>query len=183
MKPTKTQNGQDRKRWFEQIMHDQQAGLVRYTYSLTHDVERARDIVQEAFLKLWDDPSKNVDAYCAPWLFTVCRNRAIDIQRKESKMQSLNPVDQGRLVDKTDNPETALQKRQEQAVLPALLAQLTKGQQEFVRLKFESELSYKEIAEVTGHSVSNVGVQLHNAIKKLRQLHTIHTQNSAGGLS
>ena len=45
---------------------------------------------------------------------------------------------------------------------------LNENQREVVRLKFQSGLSYKEIAAVTELSVSNVGYLIHTAIKKLR---------------
>ncbi|MEM9420291.1 MAG: sigma-70 family RNA polymerase sigma factor, partial [Planctomycetota bacterium] len=49
------------------------------------------------------------------------------------------------------------------------LAALPDPQQEVVRLKFQADLSYKQIAEVTGLTVSHVGVLLHQALKTLRQ--------------
>ncbi len=45
-----------------------------------------------------------------------------------------------------------------------LLGLLPEREREVVRLKFQERLSYKEIADVTGHSVSHVGVMIHNAI-------------------
>ena len=51
----------------------------------------------------------------------------------------------------------------------ALLHLLTDRQQEVVRLKFQGGLSYREIAEVMDTTVTNVGVMLHKAIKKIRR--------------
>ncbi len=51
----------------------------------------------------------------------------------------------------------------------ALLHLLTDRQQEVVRLKFQGGLSYREIAEVMDTTVTNVGVLLHKAIKKIRR--------------
>jgi RNA polymerase sigma-70 factor (ECF subfamily) len=45
---------------------------------------------------------------------------------------------------------------------------LPENQREVIRLKFQSDLSYKEIAEITNLSVSNVGFLLHTGIKRLR---------------
>jgi RNA polymerase sigma-70 factor (ECF subfamily) len=50
-----------------------------------------------------------------------------------------------------------------------LLAELPDNQQEVVRLKFQDNLSYREIAEVTGLTTSNVGYLLHMAVKRLRE--------------
>ena len=50
-----------------------------------------------------------------------------------------------------------------------LLQELSPQQQEMIRLKFIDDLSYREIAEITGLKTSNVGVHLHTALKRLRQ--------------
>ncbi|MBT4814249.1 MAG: sigma-70 family RNA polymerase sigma factor [Lentisphaerae bacterium] len=53
--------------------------------------------------------------------------------------------------------------------LPKLLAVLPERQQEVVRLKFQNEFSYKQISEIMGLSVSNVGYLIHTAIHTLRK--------------
>lgn len=53
-------------------------------------------------------------------------------------------------------------------VLLAYVDRLSPSQQEVLRLKFQSGLSYKEIAEVTDKSVNHVGVILHQALKRLK---------------
>ncbi len=50
-----------------------------------------------------------------------------------------------------------------------LVAALPRQQRELIKLKFEADLSDKEMAEVLRTSVSTVGVQLHDAIKTLRR--------------
>ena len=50
------------------------------------------------------------------------------------------------------------------------LERLPENQREVIRLKFQGDLSYKEISEVTGLSVSNVGFLIHTGIKRLRSL-------------
>ena len=49
-----------------------------------------------------------------------------------------------------------------------LLADLPRNQQEVVRLKFQDGLSYRDIAEITGFTSSNIGYLLHVALKRLR---------------
>lgn len=60
--------------------------------------------------------------------------------------------------------EVSAQQREVLAVLRTLPA----GQQEVVRLKFQSDLSYREISDITGHSVTNVGNLLHTALATVR---------------
>jgi len=50
-----------------------------------------------------------------------------------------------------------------------LMEALPKNQREVLRLKFQSDLSYKEISEITKLSVTNVGFLIHTAIKTLRK--------------
>lgn len=66
-------------------------------------------------------------------------------------------------------PQAALEQRQASASVLAILAELPERARDVVSLKFAAGLSYKEIAEVTGLSVSHVGVILHEAIGRLRE--------------
>ena len=59
--------------------------LTRYAQVITGDIEQARDVVQDTFIRLCDEKPGRVDPYLAQWLFTVCRNRALDVQRKQSR--------------------------------------------------------------------------------------------------
>ena len=52
--------------------------------------------------------------------------------------------------------------------LAEVVDQLTPRQQEVLRLRIQAGLSYREIAEVTGLTVSNVGFHLHAAVRSLR---------------
>ncbi len=69
----------------------------------------------------------------------------------------------------TNAPSEACDERESAGAMMDHLAKLPANQQEVVRLKFSGGLSYREISEVTGLSVTNVGFLLHTAIKALRQ--------------
>src|SRR5687767_2937037 len=64
--------------------------LLRYARSLLGDLERARDVVQDTFLRLCREDPARVDGHLAQWLFTVCRNRALDVQRKDGRLRPLD---------------------------------------------------------------------------------------------
>ena len=66
-------------------------------------------------------------------------------------------------------PATAAENRDGASRVLGLLALLPQNQQEVIRLRFQSGLSYKDIAGVTGLSVSNVGYLIHVAVKALRE--------------
>jgi len=168
MDETAGQNGE----LFRAVVERYEAALVRYAARITGNVDRARDVVQDAFLRLHQQngsPPDNVQA----WLYTVCRRRALDIVRKETRMKTLefNSVENGQaaVCDTPPSQAFAMEEQETQSAILRVLARLPDNQQEVVRLKFQENLSYRDISEVTGLSVSNVGYLLHVALKTLRQ--------------
>jgi RNA polymerase sigma-70 factor (ECF subfamily) len=141
--------------------------LVRYATRITCDVDRGRDVVQETFLRLCREPTLVASDHLAQWLFTVCRRLAIDVRRKETRMNT-----QGDAAAVCELPARTSASGMEQAEqageIVRLIDALPANQQEVVRLKFQEGMSYKAIAAITGHSVSNVGYLLHTAVSALR---------------
>jgi RNA polymerase sigma-70 factor (ECF subfamily) len=142
--------------------------LVRYAMRITGHVERGRDVVQETFLRQWRDPAIAKSDHLAQWLFTVCRRLSIDARRKESRMST--QLENTAVCDVPARTVSATMEQSDQLDhLLRLLGGLPANQQEVVRLKFQEEMSYKEIAAITGLSVSNVGYLMHTAVKTLRE--------------
>lgn len=163
---TKTVSKKD---WLVAIMESHESQLIRYAARFLKDENRARDVVQETFLRLWTVNSENLRT--TPWLFTVCRNLSLDILKKEKRMISLNHEvadENGDAANSALSPYHESENKASQIL--QLLSRLPANQQEVIQLKFQSDLSYKEIAEITGFSVSNVGFLIHTGIKKLRYL-------------
>src|ERR1043166_4331156 len=64
--------------------------LLQYATRILGDSDRARDVVQETFVKLQYENRTELDHAPAKWLFTVCRNGALNICRKEKRMTYLD---------------------------------------------------------------------------------------------
>ncbi len=141
--------------------------LLRYVRRLTGDLETARDVVQDTFLKLCREEPANVDGHLAQWLYTVCRRRALDVVKKESRMRNSNGT---AVADRAmgDSASAAAEQQETNSQIVELLERLPAPQQEVVRLKFQAGLSYREISNVTGLSITNVGYLIHTAIGSLR---------------
>ena len=160
--------------WVRAAIELHEGALLRYAQHFVRDLESARDIVQDTFLQLCRQTNDEIRPRVAQWLFTVCRNRAIDVCRKERRMK-LAP--EGQLADELAQnseaselqPSAAMERQEAATGLMSQISKLPDRQQEVLRLKFNAGLSYKEIAEVTGLTSSNVGFILHTAIAKLRQ--------------
>jgi RNA polymerase sigma factor (sigma-70 family) len=175
--------------------------LIRYAQSIVGDLESARDVVQDTFIRyvrltsgeeassdgamhatattsehaeaapaasaaVGPDPAdaKHVEA----WLFTVTRNRALDYVRKHSRIIAM-PLPEERQSEER-SPDESLASRDAAEWLLKLLDELTPNQREVIRLKFQNDLSYQEISDITGLSVTNVGFLLHVGLKKLRTI-------------
>lgn len=136
--------------------------LTGYAARILGDAEKARDVVQEAFLRLCAQDVSKLDGHLGEWLFTVCRNLALDQRRREKRMRS--PKDAEMEAAGTGPAEAA-----EGRTALAALGRLGEAQREVLRLKFQNGLSYREIAGVTGQSVSNVGFLMHEGLKALRR--------------
>lgn len=159
----------DKSLWLRQTLDQYEGRLVRYAQRITGNLEQATEVVQEAFLEMWRAGPAALNDKLAPWLFTVCRNRALDVRRKEGRMQTTGDIDQlGSAAFSTDQSSSNEGNGLDDKVTAALNG-LSPRQHEMIRLKFQEGLSYREIAKITGMSESNVGFQIHAAVKSLRQ--------------
>ncbi|MFO0944139.1 MAG: sigma-70 family RNA polymerase sigma factor [Pirellulales bacterium] len=160
--------------WVEEQYARLQPSLIRYVArQLRGNPEMASDVVQEAFAKLCQQPWPDIESHSRAWLYRVCRNRAVDLLRAEGRMsQTIEPQAQVEsLSDKqSSSPHEQLDQAEQLELVRTQIGKLSHNQQEVLRLRLQENLSYKEIAEVTGLSVSNVGFQLHEALCNLKNL-------------
>lgn len=155
--------------WLRETLARHEAPLIRYAARLTGSVERARDVVQDAFTRLCQQDRAGLDGRVTQWLYTVCRNRALTVRRKEMRMTTLSDAAAISRVCPDPVPPAAAEQRESRSHVLSLMAGLPDNQQEVLVLKFQSGLSYREIAGVLAISVTNVGFLIHTAIKSLRE--------------
>lgn len=155
--------------WIRAALAQFEGPLIRYAQRITGDAERARDVVQETFLRLCREDRAKLDGRLPEWLFTVCRNKALDVRRKERRMITMATTDMGQSPSRDMPPAQQAEQQDSASHVLQLLDALPANQQEVIRLKFQNGLSYKEISAVTGLSVSNVGFLIHRGIKSLRE--------------
>ncbi|MGI8889867.1 MAG: RNA polymerase sigma factor [Chthoniobacterales bacterium] len=145
--------------------------LLQYAARILGDRDRARDVVQETFVELQKNQRWQTDSAPAKWLFTVCRNRALNICRNEKRITHLDEEILEKQPGHDPTPNEQLERTEASGFLLRIVATLPPRQQEVLQLKFQNDLSYQEISEVTKLSVSHVGVLLHTALKTLRVRH------------
>ncbi len=155
--------------WVRSIVESHSASLTRYASSITGEIDSARDAVQDTFLRLVRADAEKISGHVVPWLFRVCRNLALDHNRKEGRMTPLQNSHIAEEVAADRSPSEEAERGEASELVMKTLEDLPAKQREVVRLKFQNGFSYKEIAEVMELSVSNVGFLIHTAIKNLRE--------------
>jgi RNA polymerase sigma-70 factor (ECF subfamily) len=152
----------------ERAFAEQRAPLVRYATRLLGDRERAEDVVQDTFIRFMGQKAETVDGHAVEWLFTVCRNRALDVLRKENRMKRFEEGQVERVTAADPRPGRSLEEEELHATLLRLIDRLPPSQQEVIRLKFQNGFSYQEIARITEKSIGNVGFLIHTAVARMR---------------
>lgn len=155
--------------WMRSVLDEYEGPLLRYAARITGNLECARDVVQDTFLRLCREKPERLNSHLAQWLFTVCRNRALDVARKECRTTSLTDDDLARRPSLEPSPAAAAERHEAASDALQALALLPDNQQEVIRLKFQNDLSYREISAITQLSVTNVGFLIHTGIKTLRK--------------
>ena len=156
--------------WIEACVARWERPLIAYARRIVGDDDEARDVVQDAFLRLCRQPREEVDNHLAEWLFTVVRNCAIDHLRKERPMHSIADHHIEEVATATAMaPFARIEAEEASSGLLGALASLPRNQQDCIRLKFQQDLSYRQISGVTGLSETNVGYLIHIGIKTLRE--------------
>ena len=161
---------ESREQFVEKALAEYEGLLIGYAHGIVRDLERARDVVQDTFIRLYQQDREKVQRGLKTWLFTVCRNRALDILRKEKRMVALEDDRAARLEGTMASPDRVADWDERVDQVLNSLNRLSDNQREVIQLKFQQGLSYQEISEATGLTPGNVGFLLHTGLKRLRDL-------------
>ena len=108
-----------------------------------------------------------------PWLYRTVHNLAVDYQRRANKIVPLEPdpkEESGLVNDPCDSqpmPDEQIARWEGIGLVRLVLETLDERSQTLIRLRFNEDLSYKEISERTGLTVGHVGYLLHHALKAI----------------
>jgi RNA polymerase sigma-70 factor (ECF subfamily) len=153
-----------------QAMADYESQLIGYASPLLNDIDLARDVVQDTFIRLCQQDIAKVRLGLKSWLYTVCRNRALDILRKNKRLQPLKDTQWQKIAGPDLQPDEQADRKEISSQLETYLDRLSANQREVITLKFQQGLSYQEIHEITGLKTGNVGFLIHTGIKRLREI-------------
>jgi RNA polymerase sigma-70 factor (ECF subfamily) len=135
--------------------------VYRFIRADLRDDERANDIVQDSFEKLWRHVAEIEYPVVKSWLFSTAYHAMIDIIRKEKRMTLLEESNETDLI--TDSQYTDLNE-----ILHAALERLSEQQRSAVLLRDYEGYSYKEIGEITGLTEAQVKINIYRGRMTLK---------------
>jgi RNA polymerase sigma-70 factor (ECF subfamily) len=154
----------------EEVFAALESPLLAYARRLVGDFAAAEDVVQDAFMKLHSQFQQVRTPQ--PWLYRTVHNLAVDHQRRASRIvlvddRTSEDMPANDTADSQPMPDEQIARWEGIGLVRLVLETLDARSRELIRLRFEEELSYKDIAESTGLTVGNVGYILHHALKAM----------------
>jgi RNA polymerase sigma-70 factor (ECF subfamily) len=138
--------------------------LFAYLMRRTGDYYLSGDIVQESFTRYLTRYGERL--HSAPLLFKIARNALLDDQRKTNRFTPLAEDDE----HSDGNPEHQLLVRDEYRQVLSAMQHLGEAERDVLSLVVSSDMSYRDIAEITDTSEQNIKVRVHRARVKLRTI-------------
>lgn len=158
------------RRWYQELFRRHATPVFRYAMSLTRNATEAEDLFQEAFSKAF----AKLHQYHGPnifkrWLFRICRNLAINRMHKRKVDETpIEKQPEGNLGAREPQKEW-LEAMSVSENTRRLLASLTPELQEIMLLRLVEDLSYREIADLTGHTEVNLRQMISRGLTRLRK--------------
>jgi RNA polymerase sigma factor (sigma-70 family) len=136
--------------------------VYRFILVNLKDEERANDIVQDSYEKLWRNVAEIEYPVVKSWLFTTAYNNMIDIIRKEKRMITLEPAHENELIHESQYSDL-------NELLNEALTRLPEQQKITVMLRDYEGYSYREISQITGLSESLVKISIYRGRIALKE--------------
>jgi RNA polymerase sigma-70 factor (family 1) len=154
---------------FASLFRKWAAALRNFLYYRCGSLDLAEDMMQDAFVKLWQECAKVSPEKARAFLYTVARNRSLDQIRHDKvalrfqQNQQINEIT-------NENPGKTLESSELKFRLENAIASLPEGQRIVFLLNRMDELTYVEIADLLDLSVKAVEKRMHGALVKLREI-------------
>ncbi len=162
---------------FTELYHRHKDKLYGFSLDIVGCPEKASDLVQDVFLKIWEKRASLLDKEIfASYLFTMVKNLSIDHFRKFAKEAVINQQMAAVAKNSTENPESSLLYRDLETKVQQAINNLPPRQREIYILHKEERLKYNEIAQKLNISVSTVENHFSRAMVSIRgALHNEYT--------
>lgn len=149
---------------FGELVHRYESKLLRYARRFLLDVDDAKDLVQDVFVKAYENlQSFDASRRFSPWIYRIAHNEFVNELAKKKSRHTFFTIDFDTLfphLQATDRADTAAIERDTRETLEKHLAQVDPKYREPLVLYYLEDMDYHEIADVLHIPVSTVGVRL-----------------------
>jgi len=154
----------------EELYSDIKDKLYSYIMKLSGNTHISEEIVQETFSRALEQILVNRRELNTAWFYTVAKHLYFNYIKRQNKYKY--GVDFDKEDDSsTSKPDNSLIKAEEKDAIKRALSQLKDSYREILVLREFKELSYDEIAKITGMSLAQVKVTLYRARSKFREVY------------
>ena len=162
---------------FEELVRRYQRPIAAYVYRMVGDYDSALDLTQEVFIKVYNSLARYRSEFkFSTWIYKIAHNAAIDhLRRYAVRGQAVTsgfdtdhrdtPVEGRRLT-----PEQESERKERRSEVEMVVEMLPRAYRELIVLRHSHDLSYDEIAEVTGLPLGTVKNRLFRAREAMRDL-------------
>lgn len=162
---------------FEELVRRYQRPITTYVYRMLGNYDAALDVTQEVFIKVYNSMTRYSAEYkFSTWLYKISHNAAIDYLRRNShREQSLETENadgayQLQFESKHLSPEQEREHSEWRAEIASVVRCLPTVYRELILLRHTQDLSYDEIAEITGLPLGTVKNRLFRAREMMREI-------------
>jgi len=162
---------------FEELVRRYQRPIASYVYRMLNDYEASLDVVQEVFIKVFNSLDRySTDYKFSTWLYRIAHNAAIDhLRRNSMNAQSIETENadgtyQLEFTSPNPTPEQDRERSEWRNEIENVVRKLPEAYRELILLRHSRDLSYDEIAEVTGLPLGTVKNRLFRARDMMRGL-------------
>ena len=159
------------------LIERHQSKIYGFIYSKINDRDLSDDIFQDTFIKViktLKSQSYNEEGKFLPWVMRIAHNLVVDHYRKAKKMPYQRETDEysifNYMADNCLNIEGQIISEQVETDLAKLLDELPADQKEVLVMRMYQDLSFKEIADLTGVSINTALGRMRYALLNLRKI-------------
>ncbi len=163
---------------FEELVRRYQRPIVAYVYRMIGDYEAALDLTQEVFIKVYNSLARYRAEYkFSTWIYRIAHNVAIDHLRRKSARPQGDMMIEGAdgeiyeraLIGEQLSPEEASERAERRVTIEFVVQTLQPAYRELILLRHAHDMSYDEIAEVTGLPLGTVKNRIFRAREAMRE--------------
>src|SRR6476620_8002314 len=162
---------------FEELVRRYQRPIVNYVYRMLNDYEASLDVSQEVFIKVYNSLARYSSEYkFSTWLYRIAHNAAIDHMRRNSvspqsiETESADGTYQLQIESPNPTPEQDRERSEWRTQIDAVVKCLPAVYRDLILLRHSQDMSYDEIAEVTGLPLGTVKNRLFRAREMMRDI-------------